>query len=211
MNIKSFLIAVASTAGILTLSQPASAVVYDWQFTNEDGSFGSSTDVVAGFVEFDDADVTPRAMNVAATNFQITSVTFDPASSPFFGNGFIELNENLVGGSTVNSFDFNTNEEISLFRFRVVLGDEGFNPATLEGGAVEFFELDELGGGLGLFRAERTALNYVADFDLSTLVTLETTTSVPFEFSPTLGLVLAGGFFAGSRLLKHRKNSNFIK
>ena len=35
--------------------------------------------------------------------------------------------------------------------------------------------------------------------------------SVPFEFSPTLGLVLAGGFFAGSRVLKRRQKSNFVK
>ena len=38
-----------------------------------------------------------------------------------------------------------------------------------------------------------------------------TRTDVPFDFSPGMGLVLAWGFFASSRMLKQRQNSNFNK
>ena len=117
MNIKSFLIAAASTAGILTLSSPASAVIYNWQFTNEDGNFTTTDpanqDIVTGFVEFNDADVQPNATDVQAIDLQITSVTNLPnGSDPFFGDGGIELNQNLATSPLLqsNSFSFSSSE-----------------------------------------------------------------------------------------------------
>lgn len=112
MNIKSFLAAAVSTVGILTLSSPARAVIYDWQFTNENGNFGNPEVVVAGFVEFNDADVTPNAEGVPAIDLQITSVTNLPNENPFFGDGGIELDTTIVPDYRRNGFAFDDREEV---------------------------------------------------------------------------------------------------
>lgn len=227
MNIKSFLAAAISTAGILTLSQPASAVVYNWQFTNENGNLDSPTDVVRGFVEFDDANVSPNATNVQATSFQITEVTdVNSSGSPgrFFGNGFgLELGVDFpiisVGPGADparSSFSFDSNSEIvgselfvdfireregGIFRDRERISLRKNAPPDLR----SFINAGTAQGGssIGSFSYQ--------DNDSNTLTFSSASASVPFEFSPTLGIVLAGGFFAGSRFLKRRQNDNFIK
>ena len=206
MNIKSFLSAVISAAGILTLAQPASAFIYDWRFTNEDGTSGSTTDIISGIVEFNDADVFPGATDVDPINFQVNNI-------PGFPNGISPIipNENLLdfprdgiaalsfpgkNPPDVGDFDFDSNLMLGDFSLLFVIRDDSFRT-----GLVNFTssasQLDV--GGLS-FR----------DNDSSSVIFQEASASVPFEFSPTLGLVLAGSFFAGSRVLKRRSN-NFVK
>ncbi len=203
---------------ILSLAQPANAITFDWQFTNDDGNFGNPTDVVAGFVEFNDADVFPNATNVAATNLQITSVTgLNSTSTPFFGDGLIELNQNLVSISgtdisRTNSFDFDATSNILINRNTSLEGvDFHFQNSTFPGGGVEFAEVLTLTDYDGAAIRDVTVDGNVeelrvVDFDSSSLTfTQQASTSIPFEFSPTLGLLVVGGVFVSSGYIKHRK------
>lgn len=208
---KTFLAAVASTAGILTLAQPASAVIYDWQFTNEDGNFGNSTDVVAGFVEFDATSYSDLAnrQQEPAINLQITSVTgLSATSSPFFGDGGIELNTNLVSGAFRNEFGFDGAGEVSGFSFGRNVDNRGFGGSGLENfriWEVGFMDsgsfLINFGDEFGEIDARITDNN-----SSSTQFTQQASASVPFEFSPTLGLFLVGGMFAGRSYVKRRNS-----
>ena len=45
---KSLWVTTATVATFSFLAQPASALIFDWQFTNENGNVGSSTDIVSG-------------------------------------------------------------------------------------------------------------------------------------------------------------------
>ncbi len=191
---------------ILCLAQPANALIFNWQFTNDDpnfANFGNPTDVVAGFVEFNDADVFPNATNVTATNLQITSITgLSSTSTPFFGDGGIELNENLSGGVS-NSFSFDSSSQIAASSFSFDALD-----------ALDFSErLDlsiENGEGFSFIEDGRDlTLMGTNEFSSSLTFTQQASGSVPFEFSPTLGLLLVGGVFASSRYIKYRKT--FIK
>ncbi len=47
----------------------------------------------------------------------------------------------------------------------------------------------------------------LADFDSSSIQFTQQATPVPFEVSPTLGLLVVGSLFAGSRWRKRRNNS----
>ncbi len=194
---------------ILSLVQPANALIFNWQFTNEDGDFGNSTDVVAGFVEFNDADVFPNATGVAAINLQITSVTgLNSTSSPFFGDGAIELNQNLIPFSAggANSFDFNSSSQIVPTSSSYVGGDN-------DGSRFEELILYDNNNTIGLTilrdfdfdRIENQSID-LRDQDSSSLTfTQQASASVPFEFSPTLGLLVVGGVFISSSYIKYRK------
>ena len=109
MNIKSCFLAAASTVGMLALTQPASAVIFDFTFTNENGLFGTNTDVVEGFVEFNDADVaigSGAAIAIEITRVTENGVDLTDTSIPFFGDGAIELDTDFIGLTTEFSHIF---------------------------------------------------------------------------------------------------------
>ena len=86
--------------------------IYDWQFTNENGNTGSSTDLIQGEVifEFDDSQTSPQKINISS--FKITNITnLNSSSIPYFGDGEIELNTNLVNVGFGNIFaaEFDSN------------------------------------------------------------------------------------------------------
>ena len=204
---KSFWFASATVATFSFWTQPASAIIFDWQFTNENGNVGSSTDVVSGWVEFKDAEVFPNATNVAATNLQITSVTGLPTGSdPFLGDGGLELNQNLLSSSQIdivngNSVSFNSSGAIIRSDLDLRLLDDNSNTERLSLRLVESIETSFL-------NAQSPPSNpfpVYMDLDSSTLTFTRQSASVPFEFSPTLGLLVVGGFWLGSRYLKHRQ------
>ena len=209
MNIKSFLFAAASTLGVLTLAHPASAITYSFEVGNDDGTFGDGSEVASFFIEFDPATVVPNATNVAATNVQVTGITNLSTPNPFFGDGGLELNQNLVPLAAFNSFSFGaTTDNIFGFNFLASSVDTGGNTEefdTLGNGSFVFQFLSE---GDGFSTDGR---NGIVDVDFTPATAIVPSTAVPFEFSPGMGLVLAGGFMAGSRLLKQRQNSNFNK
>ena len=190
---------------ILCLAQPANALIFNWQFTNEDGTFGSPTDIVAGEVEFDDADVFSGATGVAATRFEITSVTgLNSSSAPLFGDGAIELNTNLITDPGIlvlrNNFDFDENgfEDFEFAAGGDLISEEiQIYYEILEGGAII--------SGTSFLKDDLNLDDY-EDIDSSTLsFSQQGSASVPFEFSPTLGLLLVGGVFVSSGYIKHRK------
>ena len=203
MNIKSLLIAAASTAGILTLSTPASAVIFDWEFTNTNGSFTTTTpanqDIVRGFVEFNDADV--ASGTASAIDLQITSVTNLPnGSDPFFGDGGIELNTNLAlsPSPSQNSFDFNGQGDITSYEFDLRTSDNNF--------VIEQLILRQSTNVRRIINTDEFSFtNTISSSNSSTLTFQEASASVPFEFSPTLGLFLVGSIFAGRSYIKRRQ------
>lgn len=192
----------------LSLAQSANAVIFNWQFTNEDGSFGISTDVVSGFVEFNDADVFPNATGVVATNLQISSVTGLPTGSdPFLGDGGMELNENLLLSGQLdvligNSVSFNASEEIISSNLDLRLLDDGGNRERLAVnlGANSFFNART---GPGSFPS-------YSDSDSDTLTFTQQSVPVPFEVNPTLGLLLVGGV-SGTGYFKRKHSKSISK
>lgn len=203
LNIISSLFAATATLSTLLIAVPAKAIIYDWQFTNEDGNFGNSTDIIKGEVEFNNADVFPNATNVAATSLTITSIDNLTAPNPFFGDGGIELFDNLVvpQPSLQNRFYFNDDEDITRVDFVSIL----FSNNDRE----EQLQLDEPRGGSqarSILLDRDNGTNFFSDENSLTLqFTQQTSASVPFEFSPTTGLFLVGGIFGLKRYVKHRQ------
>ena len=203
---KNILLGAATVFASFNFAQPASAFVFNWQFTNEDGLYGNSTDIVAGEVEFDDAQAVPGASNVAATRFEITGVTgLTSTSAPLFGDGGIELDTNLVTSATDRYVDrniwfFDSDGDISYADFGVVS-----NNVT---GSSEILRVRSIG-----VNTESTLValddggKAYADSDSSTVsFSQQTATSVPFKSSPTFGLLIVGGVYASCRYIKHKKN-----
>lgn len=92
---------------LTTQSTPAVNLTssYDWQFTNESGSAGSPTDLIRGEVIFEHDGSLPFPKEIRPTSFRITSITgLNSSSRPFFGDGEIELNTNLVNVGFGNIF-----------------------------------------------------------------------------------------------------------
>ena len=203
---KSVLISSSLTVGILALTQPASAVIYNWQFTNVDGSAGSPTDIVQGTIEFSSfatfGDIAGE-MGIAADDIQLTGITGSPGL-PFLGDDLVEIGPNLLtttGLTTVaNSFSFDGTGEI-------IDADVLICVLPMGSGCIEE-ELTFFTGGNSFFRA--SGQDYFDNFGTDGVSTLEfsgpSTASVPFEFSPALGLLAVGGLFGGSRLRKRSKD-----
>ena len=222
------LIGATATFATLLTTFPAKAIIYDWQFTNDDGSYGTNNEIVRGEVEFLDADVFPNANNVSATSLTITGVDNLSDPNPFFGDGGIELNTNLIGSSNVtnNSFSFDGLRDIATYSFEAeTIRDEGV--------FIEFSRDTETlslsNSGMSLTNSDRECVDFavgfassfdecnaffgstdntvaMSDSDVSSVSFQQpTSASVPFEFSPTVGLFLVGGVFGGKRYLKHRQ------
>lgn len=218
MKINKISSVLGATATVFTLltAVPAKAVIFDWQFTNEDGNFGIGNEIVRGEVEFNDNDVSPNATDVAATSFTITSVTgLTDTSAPFFGDGGIELNENLtvekkIGDNINNKWSFDSNSQpTGQTNTFSILSDDSNNFEQIffrEGltGEVRFWNIDG-------FRSSSTTETILSDVDSSSLTFSEqTSASVPFEFSPTTGLFLVGGIFGLKRYVKHRQANRLV-
>ena len=209
MNIKSFLFAAASTLGVLTLAHPASAITYSFEVGNDDGTFGDGSEVASFFIEFDPATVVPNATGVSATNVQVTGITNLSTPNPFFGDGGLELNQNLVPFASINSFGFGAStDNIASFDFLANSADTGGNNEEFDTFGTTSFVFQFLSEGDGFSTDGR---NGIVDVDFTPATAIVPSTAVPFDFSPGMGLVLAWGFFASSRMLKQRQNSNFNK
>ena len=205
INKISSLFAATATLSTLLTALPAKAIIYDWQFTNEDGDFGNPTDIVKGFVEFNDADVFAGATNVKAINFQINSVTeLNETSAPFFGDGGIEINSNLLNlelGEYINSFYFDAEEEIILngnnssYRAFGRDNESGWEEFAFSPSVIYFLQQNQTS-----FR----------DNDSSSLQFTRQSASVPFEFSPTTEFFLVSGIFGFKRYFKHRQANKLV-
>lgn len=197
---KSLRIITTISLGIASLSitqNPANALIFDWQFINEDGTIGNPTDIIAGEVEFNDADVFPNAINVAATRLEITSVTgLNSSSAPFFGDGGVELNTNLVPFSSFNSYSFNASEEISSTTARSIAGGEQLQLIT----------------GAPSQLADFIDVVAYQDSDSSTLsFTQQASIPVPFEVDATLGLLLVGGISGVGYFKRKNQEKRILK
>lgn len=207
INQKSFLFSCGVITTIL-LTQPAYAVIYDWQFDNENG-FGDQTQVVSGFLEFAATSFSDLAgnSNVSAIDFQINSVSNLPVDDQIFiGDGRIEFNTNLVGISDINQWNFDNsgNNTLPIITGLHFLIDDRSTASPLAEGILirESFS--------GVLTRESPRTEYL-DSDSSTLTFTQKTTSVsvPFEFSPTLGILVVGSLFMSSCLSKHLINRYF--
>lgn len=191
-------VSLSFSAFFLIVQNSANAIVFDWQFNGEGGNSNVNlTGTVSGTVEFQDSSFIAN-QTVSATNLMITNAG-DITGSPFFGSGYTELNTNLVSlsGSAykyTNSFTVNSSANgFDNLDFDMLI--------VLAGTRIERFALSTVQAG---GNAERSFLhNYVYstgtstsfnDSDSSTLsfTPQVITAAVPFEFSPTLGLLLVG-------------------
>ena len=177
---------------MISLNKPANAIIYSWEFTNENGEQGSNTDLIKGTVEFTNPVFNSSA---SAIDVRVTEVV-TAIDLSFLSNGSdVELNQNILltnpDGNT-NNFTFNNLGEITNANFA------RFGTETLSlGGFGGFSFLNQSGLGNDTF----------SDSDSSTLVfSQQASASVPFEFSPTLGLLLMGGVWGVNYFSKSRKS-----
>ena len=190
---------------VFSLGQSASANTYDWTFTNQDGTGEFINYRVSGFVVFDNGITLSSQNNVSAVDLQITEITNDVnnITVPFFGDGGIELNTNLIGGGTLssNQFDFNASSEIIASQFVSEYIDNNSDTETLRLDSGSLTELENLTPGLrgGGITVE------LSDNDADSLVFTGQAASVPFEFSPTWGIFLVGSVFGFARYQKYRQ------
>lgn len=197
MSIKYCLVAAASTLGMLTLTQPAQALTFRFSFSNVSGTEVGG--FVEGFIEYDPLLAVPDATNVPAIDFQVTDSNL---TNYLAGNGGIEVGVNLIStfGAANNVTNFDGAGAIDDFFLTVNTGTE----------TIDFGRGAPTGFTLSSFATSDSFTNTIVDINSTTLVVTQAT-AVPFEFSPGMGLVLAGGFLAGSRVLKQRKNNKLTK
>ncbi len=212
LNLSRKILVGASFFAPLFLAQSASAITFDWQFTNVSGNFGTPTDIVAGEVEFLDSEAIPNATGVAATRLEITSVTnADSTTAPFFGDGLIELNQDLVNSplnlfSITNSFSFNASAEISdanfFVEFRRNVSSE-FEKFKLENFFREEVFLEDQ-----TVTISPTPVNFAdnnsgaSSLSFSLQQQNPSPTPVPFGVIPDTGLGILAGIWGISRLHK---------
>lgn len=191
------------SVGILVIAESASAVIYQWSFTNENGNVGNTSDTVSGFVEFSATSFGNLAdqMMLNAIDLQITEVTIDGTPStgtPFFGDGGVELNKNLVSNSDIFNFEnlwsFDSSSNISQVNF-----------VSIDSVPNETFELSL--SSLSQLTTGNTPALSLNDSDSSSIIfDQQASTPVPFELDATLGILVVGGIVTGSSLLKRRQN-----
>ena len=186
-------VAALSVATVFALTQPAKAIIYSWEFTNEDGQQGSVTDKISGTVEFANPVFNGSA---SAIDVRVTEVTSAIDLSFLSDSSEVELNQNVLltnPSSESNTFNFGSSGEITSASF-AQFGDQTLSLGGFSGSSL----LNQSAGFTDTF----------ADSDSSSLTFSQA--SVPFEFSPTLGLFLMGGMFGMARYAKSRKANKLI-
>ncbi len=182
-----------STTVLMSTTKSASAITYNFDWTGDSGYS------VTGSFSFDEstAPATISKSGLGATNDLETLIVsfFDPSSTPLgtFNNvvggvssyqylnfNFDTVNESFTGFIDIGE-DTDTNNPNEYYLFGTIPNLEIFNPAS------------------GTVDNGNSPINVAAD-----------SASVPFEFSPSLGLLLMGGIFGISRYTKSRKASKLI-
>ena len=208
-------IAAISVATVFSLTQPAKAVLFNtFTYDNDNGTTTGGS--VTGSIGFNSLNPGDSASGVAADSLTIDSVpsfleaNFDDAfgfqlgenilTSPdlvnLSGNSW-NINSGVVEVPTGNIFNANTNNSASTDNYERVFFNNSSSFNNLVNANDDSFTGTE-------------SINYARDFTSpnSLVFTPETSSaSVPFEFSPTLGLLLMGGMFGISRYAKSRKVS----
>lgn len=193
----------AGAVAITTLSfiQSASAVVFSFSF--EDNGGGTiANGVVTGEVEFDDVIVTSTYTGSASPiRLEIFSAT-EPLGSLINDADAFQLNENIASLDPDGYFEF-SNGDIINANFIIDFGENGqIESLQFSNDAAILYDYDE-GSGItnGDIRNSFIDPNsfYTENFQK------DSTTSVPFEFSPSLGIIVIGLIFGINRYIKYRK------
>ncbi len=220
--VKSAAIACVATGAILAATTPANALAkYTFEFQDVDGNSAndhssSSGEFVKGEITFD--NLTPGSIIDGFYNADTIVVTEIPSTmeSIWGDSEGLKLNANLLGlagtSNTNNNFRI-INEDIlvadlriehSLERETIALTVDNFE-GVYDGPSEIIAEgLDEFGGILTLNAGD-------TDSSSLTFAAASTSAAVPFEFSPSLGLLLVGGVFGINRYLKSRQAKKAIE
>jgi hypothetical protein len=208
-----------SVATVFALTQPAKAILTNtFQFTDENG-FGTGRvtgGIVTGTITFNSLNPGDSATGVAANSIVVDSIPswainssglwndspdmslgveltqFINGETADFSTGIFETNTwDIVNGTIVNgSFLSIVNNQES-----VALSSNDPNSPSF----IRSYVRDTNGG-----------FEYMYDNNSSSLTFSEASASVPFEFSPTLGLLLVSSLFGVSRYAKSRKAAKLI-
>ena len=210
-------IAALSVATVFALTQPAKAVLFNtFEFTDENG-IGTGRvpgETVTGTITFDSLNPGDSATGVAADSVVVDSIPSWSVSnnlwndSPDMSLG-VELTQFINGeGADFNSSIPETNTWniingtiISGEFLSIVNNQESVALASKETNIIRSYVRDVNSG---------SGNELLYDNNSSSLTFSEASASVPFEFSPTLGLFLVGGLFSISRYAKSRKAAKLI-
>ena len=204
-------IAALSVATVFALTQPAKAVLFNtFEFTDENG-YGAvgrvPGETVTGTITFNGLNPGDSATGVAADSVVVDSIpnwynAWGDATDMQVGINLVPFinGENILGATEINSFNVNNGT--------IATGESDFI-AGLNDEALALAAYDP-DSGVQSFISADNASSAAWDADSSSLSFSQTSASVPFEFSPTLGLFLVGGLFGISRYAKSRKAAKLI-
>ncbi|VEP18476.1 exported hypothetical protein [Hyella patelloides LEGE 07179] len=195
-----------ATATTFSVTQPAKAILVNtFEFTDEDG-LGTGRvpgEKVTGTITFDSLNPGDSATGVAADSVIVTEipdwldslVTINEGdefvTSPFVDNAQYVNNFNIASGTIVDA------------EFRAWTSTSSADPLLqVCNTSVSICGFDFLG--------ETSPSQFARDEDFSSLTFSVSSSSVPFEFSPSLGLLLMGGVFGMARYAKSRKAIKLI-
>jgi hypothetical protein len=199
-------IAALSVATTFALTQPAKAVLINtFEFTDLDGDGTGRVpgEKVTGTITFDSLNPGDTATGVPADSVVVDSIpswldsTWGDATDMKVGINLVQfINLNNVGSYVTeeNSFKINSG----------VISTSGGS----FGSAINLEEFSLLNNTNKSIIADDSSYGW--DELNSTLTFSDGSASVPFEFSPTLGLLLMGGVFGISRYAKSRKAIKLI-
>ena len=173
--------------------QPASAILKNtFEFIDETGTSGGSLEKVIGEITFDSLNPGDTASGVAANSFVITEIP-DFMLSTWGDNEKLRMNTDLLPISSISQNSFTVEDGlITSNDFWIYTPFDESSEIVALTSSLSFIE-ENFGNGNRVY----------AQSSVFTLPTYTSTTAVPFEFSPTLGLLTVGGIFGISRLCKN--------
>lgn len=195
-------IAALSVATLFAITQPAKAVLVNTFSFDDLGGFGTGRvpgGTVTGTITFNSLNPGDSATGVAADSLVVDSIpswidsTWGDAGGMSTGINITSLTGDDLN---LNFFDV-TNGTIDSSTFIVRYVDNEFIGLVSN----NFSEIGDFS----------PALSYVFDQNSTSLTFSGQSAAVPFEFSPTLGLLMLGGAFGVSRYAKRRKAASLIE
>jgi hypothetical protein len=199
-------IAALSVATTFALTQPAKAVLINtFEFTDLDGDGTGRVpgEKVTGTITFDSLNPGDTATGVAADSVVVNTI---PSWLDSTWGDVADMDE---GVNIVNLTGSNNNDNLFTITSGVI-SDSNFW-VEFVGSESLALSADGAGDSSYIYDTFNTPQDeYAYDSAGASLTFSDGSASVPFEFSPTLGLLLMGGVFGISRYAKSRKAIKLI-
>lgn len=201
-----------SVATVFALTQPAKAVLVNtFQFTDKDGSGTGRVPggIVTGTITFNSLNPGDTVTGVAADSVVVDSIPSWFSSSAWNDSTGMAIGVNLTSFINGES-SFAETERNSFDIVGGIIQIPASEFVAQDGTETAWLVVSSNTSNNNSFMYDSTDFKFTRDVNGSSFVFSGASTSVPFEFSPTLGLFLVGSLFGVSRYAKSRKAAKLI-